>query len=168
MPVYVDYATYLMRDGMYQIPLDPLNSDYQAYLSWVAAGNTATKPAQTVAQALASQLALLNSQYSSALAALTSSYPDYEVATWTMQNDEARQWTAADDASKPDTPFLTALWTKRQALGWVEPFADLVGRVISNSNAYTAAVANYTGIRHVAEKNLLAAADPMTITWSFS
>ena len=31
----------LKKEGKLQIPFDPRNTDYQEYLEWVAAGNTA-------------------------------------------------------------------------------------------------------------------------------
>jgi len=30
----------ILKDGRTSIPLDPANTDYQAYLKWVAEGNT--------------------------------------------------------------------------------------------------------------------------------
>lgn len=130
----------------------------------------------TEAQASAAQpkvlasdrLALLNEDYQRAMAGLQSGWPDYEIKTWTIQADEAKQWVAADADTKPLTPFLTQLWTERQALGWTEPFGDLVARVIANNDGYTTMVARFTAVRHVAERNIGQAADPSTVTWSFS
>jgi hypothetical protein len=31
---------YVLKDGILNIPFDPDNTDYQAYLAWVAEGNT--------------------------------------------------------------------------------------------------------------------------------
>ena len=30
----------VIKDGVVGIPLDPANTDYQAYLEWIAEGNT--------------------------------------------------------------------------------------------------------------------------------
>ena len=47
----------LRSDGLF-IPFDPANTDYQAYLAWVAGGNTATPlPGLTSDQELASRIA---------------------------------------------------------------------------------------------------------------
>jgi hypothetical protein len=47
MPIYKTFLEIIIRlndDGsMSSIPMDEANSDYQAYLAWVAEGNTATE-----------------------------------------------------------------------------------------------------------------------------
>jgi hypothetical protein len=48
-------GTNILRSDGATIPADPLNTDYQAYLAWVAAGNTATPvPGPTQSQLIAS------------------------------------------------------------------------------------------------------------------
>ncbi|MCL1618323.1 DUF4376 domain-containing protein [Ralstonia pseudosolanacearum] len=50
------------------IPMDPANADYQAYLAWVDAGNTAAlPPSETLATAQATQIALVESAYQNAI-----------------------------------------------------------------------------------------------------
>lgn len=109
----------------------------------------------------------LNAEFATAMAALHQGWPDYEIQTWTVQNDEARAWVAASEDDKPTTPFLTSLHDRRVQLGWEEPFADLVARVIANGDAYTAATSSLIAIRHVAERAISVAEDPSSVTWSF-
>lgn len=114
------------------------------------------------------RLARMNADYQRAMAKIQAGWPDYEIKTWTVQADEAKEWTAADADSKPPTPFLTQLWSGRAALGWSEPFAGLVERVIANNDAYTTIVARFTAVRHVAERNIGLDENPLTVTWRFS
>lgn len=111
---------------------------------------------------------LLNEDFAIAMAALHTGWPDYEIQTWTVQADEAKQWIAAAATEKPATPFLTSLHAQRVDMGWDEPFEDLVQRVIENTNAYTAATASLIAKRHVAERAINGAEDPSQVSWDFS
>lgn len=115
----------------------------------------------------AARIALLNAEFEKACAAVTAGWPEDEIKTWTVQNDEARQWTAAAAEDKPATPLLTAMYQNRVSLGWTEPFEALVLRVIDNSDKYTAAIARLIAVRHVAERKITEATDPSAVTWSF-
>lgn len=118
--------------------------------------------------AKADRKAELNSDFAIAMAALHDGWPDYEIQTWTVQAEEARQWVAARADAKPPVPFLSSLHAQREAMGWEGTLEDLVERVIQNTNAYTAATASLIGRRHVAERAIEAADDPSSITWDFS
>ncbi|OLU15318.1 hypothetical protein BVH01_15985 [Pseudomonas sp. PA1(2017)] len=102
------------------------------------------------------------------MAALHDGWPDYEIQTWTVQAEEARQWMAAKADVKPVVPFLSNLHAQREAMGWEGTLEELVERVIQNTNAYTAATASLIGRRHVAERAIDAADDPSSIAWDFS
>lgn len=118
-------------------------------------------------KAKASAISKLNSDFSSAMASLQSGWPDYEVKTWDIQAEEAKRWSEAPEDNKPSTPFLTQLSTQRAALGWDEPFEDLVSRIVSNTYNYTMATAAFIAIRHVAERDINSSEDPSELTWKF-
>lgn len=116
---------------------------------------------------VASAKTKLNSDFADTMAKLHEGWPDYEIQTWTVQNDEAREWMVAPADSKPTTPLLSGMHATRTALGWPEPFEDFVGRVIKNSDRYTAAVAALLAVRHVSERAIEQAEDPTSVEWSF-
>lgn len=118
--------------------------------------------------AKADRKAELNFEFGTAMAALHEGWPDYEIQTWTVQAEEARQWITAKPDAKPLVPFLSSLHAQREAMGWEGTLEELVERVIQNTNAYTAATASLIGQRHVAERAIDAADDPSSITWEFS
>jgi hypothetical protein len=115
----------------------------------------------------AEAIAALNADFEAAGTRATAGWPEFEIQTWSIQAEEARQWTAAATADKPPTPFLTQLWTDRKALGWTEEFSALVARVISNNAAYVLATANLLAIRHSAERDINAVSEPASVTWAF-
>lgn len=140
------------------------NQHYLAYMTWLADGGVPT-PADVVSKDFVRDA--LNADFNEAMAAVHAGWPDYEVQTWTVQNDEARAWLAAPADAKPSTPLLSGVHNTRTALSWSEPFEDFVGRVINNSNQYTAVVAALLAVRHVSERAIDQAEDPASVKWSF-
>lgn len=110
----------------------------------------------------------LNADFNEAMADLQKPWPDAEAQTWTVQAEEAKQWTMAPDDDKPPVPFLTSLHAQREAMGWEGTLGDLVDRVMKNTEAYTAAAASLIGRRHVAEAAIQSAEDPTLVKWDFS
>lgn len=124
------------------------------------------------------RMSQLNSDYENAVAKLHDTYPASETETWTTQRDEAylyRKWKdAGSEGEQPQTPFLTALSTARDASGIGEGYDDLVNKVISNDSLYSPAIAYATGIRHGAEYKLTVAYTGSdvealaAVTWTFN
>ena len=90
-------STILRSDGA-SIPPDPLNTDYQAYLSWVAAGNTAAPyvvPAPKVSdyeeavQAVVDNYAVLKGYQDGTTMA---SYSTSTVTAWATEAQKFVQW----------------------------------------------------------------------------
>ncbi|OLU23887.1 hypothetical protein [Pseudomonas sp. PA27(2017)] len=131
------------------------------------AGVSVSRLSYDVADTKAQAIKRLNEDFAAAMAALHDGWPDYEIQTWTVQAEEARQWMAAKADAKPVVPFLSSLHTQREAMGWEGTLENLVERVLQNTNAYTAATASLIGRRHVAERAIDAAEDPSSITWDF-
>lgn len=94
-------------DGAF-IPDDPNNVDYQTYLAWVAAGNTAD-PALTLAQAQAQQTSALSSACQSAIYAGFSSSALGASHTYPAKDTDQQNLTASVLASL--LPALPSNWT---------------------------------------------------------
>lgn len=109
----------------------------------------------------------LNESFNSAMLNLQTGWPIYEVLTWDKQATEANDWLAAPEGQKPATPFLTSLFEKCAALGAQDTFESLIGRVHANDIRYTNDVTAIMAVRHVAEDQIAASDDPMSITWQF-
>lgn len=146
------------------------HADWMGSLQELAgfAGVSVARLSYEAADSKAAAVKKLNDDFAAAMAALHEGWPDYEIQTWTVQAEEARQWMAAPPDAKPSVPFLSSLHAQREAMGWEGTLADLVERVIENTNAYTAATASLIGRRHVAERAIEAAEDPSSIAWDFS
>lgn len=113
------------------------------------------------------QLYVLNDQFTKAMQRLQTGWPIYEVMTWDKQSREANAWLAAPADDKPDTPFLSSLVAKCNALGADDTLEDLVARVHANDVKYTEAVTAIMAVRHVAEDKINAADVPYEIEWKF-
>lgn len=110
---------YVLRSDGAFIPADPLNMDYASYLDWVAAGNTATLPLPSLADAQATQIAVLSaacadqiiSGFSSNALGVLYSYP-----------------SKVNDQSNLNASVTASLYANLPA-DWVTPFwcADSAG-----------------------------------------
>lgn len=109
----------------------------------------------------------LNQDFNQAMQRLQTGWPIYEVLTWDKQATEANAWLAAPEGQKPETPFLTSLFEKCAALGAQDTFANLIGRVHANDIRYTNDVTAIMAVRHVAEDQIAASDEPMSVTWQF-
>lgn len=102
----------------------------------------------TIAQLIATQLAIVNFDCETAIAKITAGYPSSEVLSWPKQESEARAYIADNAAA---TPLLDAL---SQARGVAK--ADLAGRVIAKADAFSALSGSLIGKRQALEDALMA------------
>lgn len=93
------------------IPTDPDNSDYQAYLKWVADGGIPDPVDQPTLTDLANlKLTEINQKGEAMAAILTAGYPEFEIKTWPQQETESMAWNA--DNTSP-TPMIDIMATAR-------------------------------------------------------
>lgn len=113
------------------LPADPLNTDYQAYLAWVAAGNTPASAAasETFAAAQSAQIATLSAACAAAIyAGFTSS------ALGAQHTYPAKATDQANLASS----VLSALLAIQGAVPWAANTQYAVGSLVSaNGQIYT-------------------------------
>lgn len=100
----------------------------------------------TLEEAKAAKLAEINAAADQAMAVLTATYPDREIATFDKQESEARAYAADPTTS---TPLLSAL---AQARGI--SFDELVHKVLANANAFTTALGSIIGQRQALKDQL--------------
>ena len=105
-----------------------------------------TPPVPTLEEAKAAKLSEINTAADAAIAALTATYPDRELATFDKQESEARAYAA--DATAP-APLLSALAEARGI-----PLPDLVERVIAKADAFAVASGSVIGRRQALEDRL--------------
>lgn len=98
----------------------------------------------------------INAHYeNTAQAILVSQYPPSEAQTWSIQEKEAKEWQANNQAQ---TPFLTQLAKSRG----IER-DTLALNVLSKAKAYTTELAKLTGRRQKCEDEIQAAQDISTL-----
>lgn len=103
-------------------------------------------PVPTLDEVKAAKLSETNAAADRALATLTATYPDRELATFDKQESEARAYAADATAS---TPLLSAL---AQARGI--PLDELVRRVLAKADAFAVASGSIIGQRQALEDRL--------------
>ncbi len=118
----------------------------KAFLDMVTEEQAYVPPVPTLEQTKAAKLSEINKAADAAIATLTATYPDRELATFDKQEAEARAYTADATAS---TPLLSAL---AQARGI--PLPDLVGRVLAKADAFAGASGSIIGQRQALEDRL--------------
>ncbi|HCU66156.1 MAG TPA: hypothetical protein DF774_10395 [Rheinheimera sp.] len=99
----------------------------------------------------ATKFAEIDQAFESAVSSLTAGWPQHEIQTWNKQEAEARALVAKPDAP---TPMLSTIAATR---GLTVP--ELAQRVIRDADAFTAASANFVGLRHKARQLVQALPD---------
>ena len=120
------------------IPADPANSDYQAYLAWVAAGNTPTPvPAITLAQAQATQL------QSVGLACQSTIFAGFQGV---LNGNPVTITLSANDQSNNNMAVSVTLAVMGQSLPWKANTAYAANQtVIANGDYFLCAQAGTSG-----------------------
>lgn len=159
--VYVGaYDGVIPPEGSIEVPYPPDNTE----MRWDVEQERWYWPRDAAIKAVKERL---NWDFTNCMQVLQSDFPLYELLTWDRQSYEANLWMKAPDDAKPETPFLSNLYSKTKAMGVDEPFSDLLERVVANENSYIDAVTSIMAIRHVAERQIEAAEDPFSVTWQF-
>lgn len=107
-------------------------------------------PVPTLEEAKAAKLTTINAATDRAIAALTATYPDREIATFDKQEAEARAYTVNPTAP---TPLLSALSKARGV-----PLDELARRVLVKADAFAVASGCIIGQRQALEDRLDACA----------
>lgn len=93
----------------------------------------------------------IDQAFESAVSGLTAGWPPHEIQTWSKQEAEARA-LAANPAAP--TPMLSTIAATRGITA-----AELAQRVIRDADAFTAASAQFVGLRHKARQLVQAMPD---------
>lgn len=118
----------------------------EAYPECVTEEQPYVPPVPTLEEVKAAKLSEINAAADRAIATLTATYPDRELATFDKQESEARAYAA--DPTAP-TPLLSAL-AKARGLS----MDDLVKRVLIKADTFAAASGYIIGQRQALEDRL--------------
>lgn len=126
-------------DNMANSPLTGI-STFQAFIDrWTAA---APQPSATASQRLITATHMrINAAYETAVQALTSGYPQNEIASWPKQEAEARAWVANNSASTP--------WIDGAAAARGVSKAELAAKIIAQADALAPLHGSLTGKRQM-------------------
>lgn len=122
----------------------------------IAIEKEATVPEESIEILHKQRVMHLNSAYEVAFSKLRNTYPAAESTTWDRQATEAelyQNWLNVGGV-EPPTPFIDDLNKARAKHGIVETKAELVTRILKNSNQFRPAIAEITAARHAYEKQL--------------
>ncbi len=125
---------------------EDVNAYAEAHPEMVTEEQTYVPPVPTLEEVKAAKLSEINAAADRAIATLTATYPDRELATFDKQESEARAYAADATAS---TPLLSAL---AQARGI--PLDELVRRVLAKADAFAVASGSIIGQRQALEDRL--------------
>jgi hypothetical protein len=126
-------------------------TEFQPFINlWTAAA----PPEPTPAELKAAAHARINASYAIAVNALTSGYPESEIASWPKQETEARAWLADNNAA---TPWIDSAATARGI-----PKADFVTLVIANADALAPLHGALSGKRQLLRDQIDALGDSPT------
>lgn len=134
------------NEGEYAEEWAEVRAYAEAHPEMVTAEEPYVPPVPTLAEAKAAKLKEINAAADRAIAALTATYPDREIATFDKQEAEARAYSS--DPTAP-TPLLSAL---AQARGL--ELAELVRRVLIKADAFAVASGSIIGQRQALEDQL--------------
>jgi hypothetical protein len=130
----------ILRSDGAGIPIDPANTDYQAYLEWLAEGNTPEPIPSLGVEEIPAQII---AERDRRMEIVVGQYSETEQKTWPMQIEEARAVLAA-----PDDP---ALMIRPMAEARGQSVADFAAYIVQLNNAYRAA----TGAVFAAARRLM-------------
>lgn len=105
----------------------------------------------TLEQAKAAKLSAVTTEYNSSVTALVGNTDQYELASWSKQEAEARAYVADNTVA---TPLLSGMVAARK-LG--ETVLEFANKIITNADAYKVAYASILGAYQAKQKSINAA-----------
>lgn len=125
-------------------------------------------PAASIDDLAAAAMARINAGYVKAMGVILAEYPDAETLSFDKQEAQARAWAEWQEngGTEPATPYLDAMLAERP-IGK----AELVARIVTKADQFTAAHGQATGRRQKLEDDVKAAqlagdrTTLETITW---
>jgi hypothetical protein len=143
-----------LLNGTMSVPDAPGNSEREAILKWIAAGNVPEPQftdAELLVQAKTKKLSEITNTYNVDVSNLVGNVDKFELNSWNKQEAEARAYVADNTIA---TPLLSGMVVTR---GLGETVADLANKIIAKADAYQKAYAAILGAYQAKQKALDAA-----------